>query len=176
MSSQREEKTMGDRQDDIRYEDDPAVWASARREDAVSGQRDEEPTVVQVRLPGAARTYAYTVPHGWDAVAVGDWVAVPGNQVSPDGGKGRVESFGRDAYKGPLKELVHLLEPQDPWLVRMEVVRSSKEANTVWQAAKEAQVGPDRMRRLRRTGSERLAAVKEEQASRARWRTEREQR
>lgn len=153
--------------------EEEAEWERDRQQRANAGGSPEPQQVVQVRLPGAARTYAYAVPAHWAPLKAGDWVRVPSNQVSPDGGKGRVESFGRDGYTGPLKALTDRLEPQDPWLVRMEAVRGRSEANTVWKAAKDAGVAPERLRGLLAAGKTRLETV---DAKRERLAAYREQR
>jgi hypothetical protein len=114
--------------------------------------------VVQVQLAGAGRTYAYR----WDGepLRAGDWVMCPGNAVSPDGALGRVESFGREGYTGPLKDVLRRVEPPDPWEARMRAVRSRSEALRVYRAAQKAELAPERLTALVETGRAALAALR----------------
>jgi hypothetical protein len=140
---------------------------------SMSGYEDDGPwgpqQVVQVRLPGAKRTYAYAVPQDWEPLAVGDWVAVPSNVVSTDGGKAQVAGFGRDGYDGPLKELAGRLEPQDAWKIRMEAVKTRREANEVWRAAVAAGVAGERLDAAVAAGRAALAEVRRKQERHMRY-------
>lgn len=116
-----------------------------------TGQRQ----VVQVRIPGARRSYAYT----WDGepLEIGDWVLLPGNQVSPAGTEGRVDGFGADGYKGPMKAIVSRQEKQDPWIARMRQVQNPAQRLQVYRRAKKAGVSGERLAKLVETGREVLA-------------------
>jgi len=118
--------------------------------------------VVQVRMAGAPRNYTYQwwsltmVDDGWrtgaDWLRTGDWVRLPGNVVSPEGAKGRVEGYGRNGYSGPLKDVSCRIEPQDPWTVRMEAVRGAGDALRVYRAAESKGVPPERLEALAAVG------------------------
>ena len=99
--------------------------------------------IVQVRIPGARRSYAYT----WDGEPLeeGDWVELPGNDVSPDGTEGRVEGFGADGYKGPMKAIVGPKERQDPWMARMRQAKDRSERLTVYRRAQKAGISGERL-------------------------------
>lgn len=103
--------------------------------------------IVQVRIPGARRSYAYTWD-GWPELAVGDWVELPGNEVSPEGTEGRVEGFGSDGYKGPMKAITAVKEPQDPWFARMRQVKTPSDRLQVYRKAVKAGVTGDRLAAL----------------------------
>lgn len=113
---------------------------------------------VQVRIVGAPRAYGYLWrPLDGSLLAVGDWVELPGNAVSPDGCKGRVEAFGRGGYAGELKEVLGRLDKPDIWLVQMEAVRDRVAANRVYRAAQAADgMTPGRLAALRTAGTEAL--------------------
>lgn len=127
-----------------------------RREYLQGHERPGEGQVVQVRLPGAGKTYAYAW-RGAQPLEPGDWVELPPNGVSPKGSKGRVDGFGRDGYRGPLKDVVAKVEPPDPWTERMKAATTPAEARSVWAAAKRAELDPQRLQTLKRLGREALA-------------------
>ena len=107
---------------------------------------DGRPTqTVQVRLMGAARPYDYTW-HGDTPLAVGDYVDLPGNVVSPEGCIGRVESLKPPAWKGELKPVMRKLD--DPWTVLFSRVRDEKDASDAWQRARKAGLSTDRLAEL----------------------------
>lgn len=107
---------------------------------------DGRPTqTVQVRLMGAARPYDYAW-HGDTPLAIGDWVDLPGNVVSPDGCIGRVESLKPPAWKGELKPVTAKLD--DPWTVLFGRVRDEKDASDAWQRARKAGLSTDRLAEL----------------------------
>lgn len=114
-----------------------------------------EPQIVQVRIPGARRSYAYT----WDGepLEVGQWVHLPGNDVSPDGTEGRVEGFGADGYKGPMKAIVAVKDRQDPWLARMRQVRTAADRLQVYRKAQRAGITGERLAALVAEGKRVLA-------------------
>lgn len=107
---------------------------------------DGRPTqTVQVRLMGAARPYDYAW-HGDTPLAIGDWVDLPGNVVSPEGCIGRVESLKPPAWKGELKPVMRKLD--DPWVVLFARVRDEKDASDAWQRARKAGLSTDRLAEL----------------------------
>jgi hypothetical protein len=112
--------------------------------------------VVQARMAGARQSYAYGwwgLPSGSDWLAVGDWVMLPGNVVSPEGCKGRVESYGRNGYHGAVKDVSRRLPPQDIWLVQMEAVTGRAQALKVYRAAEKAGVSGERLAALKDVGA-----------------------
>lgn len=137
-----------------------------------------EPQIVQVRIPGARRTYPYT----WDGepLEVGDWVDLPGNAMSPDGTEGRVEGFGADGYPGPMKAVVAVKEKQDPWMARMRQVKTAAERLQVYRRAQKAGITGERLSKLVELGKQVLDAAQrdEDRGNRAReaMRRAREQR
>lgn len=112
----------------------------------------DKPQIVQVRIPGARRSYAYT----WDGEPLeeGDWVLLPGNEVSPDGTEGRVEGFGSDGYKGPMKAIVSKQEKQDPWMARMRQVRTPHDRLQVYRRAQKAGISGERLAKLVELGKQ----------------------
>jgi hypothetical protein len=119
------------------------------------GQQDtgkgDTPQVVRVRIAGAPKAYGY-LWRGAEPLEMGEWVMLPGNVVSPEGCKGRVEGFGRDGYNGELKEVVSRIEKPDPWLARMEAVTTRQEASRVYRKAEAAGLDPQRLVVLERAG------------------------
>lgn len=104
--------------------------------------------VVQVRIVGAPRAYAYAVPAGMPDLEAGDWVLLPGNVVSPDGCEGVVEGFGRDGYKGALKYVLQQVDRPGIWLAQMRAARTKAQALKVYRAAVKAGVGGERLAAL----------------------------
>lgn len=124
--------------------------------------------IVQVRIPGARRSYAYT----WDGepLEIGDWVLLPGNEVSPDGTEGRVDGFGADGYKGPMKAVVSKQEKQDPWIARMRQVRTPADRLQVYRRAQKAGISGERLAKLVEEGKRALDASGRAEASELRAR------
>jgi hypothetical protein len=127
--------------------------------------------VVQVQMAGAQKSYGYAWK-GEEPLELGEWVMLPGNVVSPEGCKGKVTGFGRDGYNGPLKEVVSRIERPDPWVARMEAVRTASEARRVLNKARAEGLEPQRLLALERVGREALAAVKAQAVKAAQERTE----
>jgi hypothetical protein len=119
--------------------------------------------VVQVQMAGAQKSYGYAWK-GEEPLELGEWVMLPGNVVSPEGCKGKVTGFGRDGYNGPLKEVVSRIERPDPWVARMEAVRTASEARRILNKARTEGLEPQRLIVLEKTGREALAAVKAQAA------------
>lgn len=111
-----------------------------------------EPQIVQVRIPGARRSYAYT----WDGepLEVGQWVELPGNDVSPEGTEGRVEGFGADGYKGPMKAVAGVKDKQDPWMARMRQVKTPADRLQVYRRAQKAGISGERLSKLVELGKQ----------------------
>lgn len=69
--------------------------------------------VVQVEILGSTRRYTY----GWvfnplegeRALAIGDKVEIPGNQVQASGGSATVVALSSD-YDGPMKSIVRVID------------------------------------------------------------------
>jgi hypothetical protein len=139
----------------------------ALRDHVTRGQRDtgkgDTEQVVQVQMAGAQRAYGYAWK-GEEPLELGEWVMLPGNVVSPEGCKGKVTGFGRDGYNGPLKEVMSRIERPDPWVARMEAVRTASEARRVLNKARAEGLEPQRLLALERVGREALAAVKAQAA------------
>lgn len=134
-------------------------WGLTPQELAVGVEKDLLGTtvqVVQVRIVGAPRAYGYGwwgLPSGSDWLAVGDWVRLPGNVVSPDGCKGRVEAYGRAGYAGKLKDVACRMDKPDLWQVQMEAVRDKPTALKVYRAAqRDPAVSGERLAALLETG------------------------
>lgn len=127
-----------------------------------------EPQIVQVRIPGARRAYAYT----WDGepLEVGQWVELPGNDVSPEGTEGRVEGFGADGYKGPMKAIAGVKDKQDPWMARMRQVKTPADRLQVYRRAQKAGISGERLSKLVELGKQVLDKVdaEKERGDRAR--------
>lgn len=124
---------------------------------AVSAPAHEGPNkVVQVRIAGAGkRTYAYEVPARIHAVT-GDWVALPGNVVSEDGSTGKVVSYGRDGYGGPLKEITAVVPEPSVWMMRMLCVKTRPTAAKIYDEAVAAGVSGDELAAVVLAGTRRL--------------------
>lgn len=91
---------------------------------------------VQVRIVGGGdQTYDYAWA-GPQPLAPGDWVTLPPNVVSKDGGLGRVASTKPPTWKGRLKHIVAKTDKPDPWAVRFAAVRSKPEARRLWDRAR----------------------------------------
>lgn len=129
--------------------------ASRRREPAAASSDTDQ--IVQVRMAGAPRAYGYTWPATEEPLELHDWVMLPGNVVSPEGCKGRVEGFGRDGYTGPLKAVVSRIERPDPWEARMEAVTTPAEARRVFAAAKREGLDAQKLAKLQVTGRKKLS-------------------
>lgn len=113
--------------------------------------------VIQVRIAGAGkRTYAYAVPRHLDVI-IGDWVTLPGNVVSEDGGIGYVTSFGRDGYDGPLKEITGKTGKPDEFMVRMLTAKTKGQAADIWDEAQRAGRSAEELDALAAAGAKRLA-------------------
>lgn len=114
--------------------------------------------VVQVRIAGATarRTYAYTVPQKIGKLRVGDWVTIPGNVVNEFGGFGVVKGYGRDGYRGPLKEIMEHIPEPDELVVRMSVVKSKEAAAKIYDAAVAEDWRGERLTALVVLGEQRL--------------------
>jgi hypothetical protein len=110
-----------------------------------------EETVVQVRITGSPRTYAYAVPDGL-SVAVGDWVELPAAAPGRRPADGRVEGFGRDGYAGPVKPLTGLAQDAGPVVQAMRSVTTHDGARAVYRRAKADGAAKAELDRLVRVG------------------------
>jgi hypothetical protein len=122
--------------------------------------------IVQVKiLGGPRRTYAY----GWNGaepLKIYDWVYLPGNPVTPDGGEGMVAALGTDGYTGPLKVIISLgVSPLD-WVRDAGLVNSKEEASALWRRAKAAGVSSAALKVIESEGWARLGRLERERLGR----------
>lgn len=112
--------------------------------------------VVRVRIVGArARTYSYEVPTGI-FVTEGDWVRLPGNVVSEDGGIGLVTGYGANGYTGALKSVVSKIEDPSGHLLEMFRVKTRKQAAEVYDRAVAAGVRGEELAEVVAAGERQL--------------------
>jgi len=131
---------------------------TAHEEDSERYARGIGTSVVQVRIAGAgSRTYAYEVPRHLD-LALGDWVALPGNVVSEGGGFGVVKAFGRQGYGGPLKMIVKKISEPHELTIRMSVVKSKEQAAEIYDEAVAKGWPGDKLMSLIKVGQDRMRA------------------
>lgn len=116
--------------------------------------------VVQVRIAGATsrRTYAYEVPAKIGPLGIGDWVTLPGNVVSEHGGFGIVKGFGREGYRGPLKEISAKIPEPPELMIRISVVKTREQAAKIYDEAVAEGWRGDRLTALAVIGEQRLRA------------------